>query len=50
MPEWLYQQFEMDQCGLVTITYKQLPPGKSNKLLPHSTDFLEIQSPKHELE
>lgn len=50
VPEWLYQQLEMDQCGLVTVTYKQLMPGRSIKLLPHTTDFLEIESPKRELE
>lgn len=50
VPEWLYQQLELDQCGLVTVTYKQLKPGKSIELLPHSVDFLEIDNPKKELE
>ncbi|KRH92125.1 Ubiquitin fusion-degradation protein [Pseudoloma neurophilia] len=50
VPEWLFQQLEMDQCGLLTVAYKKLIPGKSIELLPHSVDFLEIEDPKKELE
>lgn len=50
VPEWLFQQLEMDQCGLLTVSYKKLIPGRSIELLPHSVDFLEIYDPKKDLE
>lgn len=50
LPEWLYQQLDMEMCGLITVTYKQLRHGRSIKLLPHSVDFLDVEHPKQELE
>lgn len=50
LPEWLYQQLNMDECDQVTIRYKRLLNGKKIELIPHSVDFLDIDNPKKELE
>ncbi|KAM0675816.1 ubiquitin fusion degradation protein [Gurleya vavrai] len=50
VPEWIYQQLDLQNINLVTISFKKLPKGRQIKLLPHSVDFLEIEQPKGELE
>jgi ubiquitin fusion degradation protein 1 len=50
VPEWMYQQLNMDLTLQVTIKFKSLSKGTFSKLLPHSVDFLDVESPKTELE
>ncbi|TBT99737.1 ubiquitin fusion-degradation protein [Hamiltosporidium magnivora] len=50
VPEWMYQQLCMDETLQVVIKYKFISVGTFVKLLPHSVNFLEIESPKIELE
>lgn len=49
VPEWLYNQLNMGDKE-ITLNHRLLPQGKKTKLLPHTTDFLEIESVKCELE
>ncbi|KAG0440460.1 Ubiquitin fusion degradation protein 1 like protein [Dictyocoela muelleri] len=50
VPEWLYNQLNFSSTSLITLKHVILPIGKSIKLLPHSIEFLEIDSVKRELE
>jgi ubiquitin fusion degradation protein 1 len=50
VPEWMYQQLNMDLTLQVTIKFKSLSKGTFSMLLPHSVDFLDVESPKTELE
>lgn len=50
VPNWMYEQLVMDSIEEVEIKFTVIPVGNFVKLLPHSTDFLEIENPKIELE
>ncbi|KHN69704.1 ubiquitin fusion-degradation protein [Ordospora colligata] len=50
VPSWMYQQLSMEDSGQVVLRHKVFPVGRFAKLLPHSTDFLEVENPKIELE
>ncbi|KAF9765070.1 Ubiquitin fusion degradation protein 1 like protein [Nosema granulosis] len=50
VPNWIYEQLALDMVEEVEIKFKTIPIGSFVKLLPHSTDFLEIENPKVELE
>lgn len=50
VPEWMYKQLDMNRATCVHLKHVILPLGRSIKLLPHSVEFLEIDSVKHELE
>lgn len=50
VPEWMYQQLDLYNVSIVTFSFKKLPQGTYVKLLPHSSDFLEVEHPKAELE
>lgn len=50
VPEWMYDQLDLENNEIVTIKYSYLPQGKYVKLLPHNVEFLDVENPKFELE
>lgn len=50
VPSWMYQQLSMGDVDEVVLKYMTFPLGRFVKLIPHATDFLEIEDPKVELE
>ncbi|EQB60258.1 ubiquitin fusion degradation protein 1 [Vairimorpha apis BRL 01] len=50
VPEWMYNQLEMENNKCVVLSFEQLDMGRYVKLLPHTPRFLDIDNPKMELE
>ncbi|EPR79719.1 Ubiquitin fusion degradation protein 1 [Spraguea lophii 42_110] len=50
LPSWLYHQLNITDLTVLTVKYKIFCKGTFVRFLPHSTSFLEIESPKSELE
>lgn len=50
VPQWMYQQLCMEHVPEVSLKNVKISNGHFLRLLPHNTEFLEIESPKHELE
>ena len=50
VPQWMYQQLCMDHVPEVHLKFVKLKSGSFVKLLPHNVEFLDIESPKQELE
>lgn len=50
VPIWMYEQLGLDTAEEVILNYIRLEKGTGIKLQPHSTDFLEVENPKAELE
>jgi len=50
VPSWMFEQLSLDDCDEVFIKPIKSVKGSGIKLLPHSVDFLSIESPKKELE
>lgn len=50
VPQWIYQQLCMEHVPEVNLKNVKVSSGSFLRLLPHNTEFLEIESPKQELE
>ncbi|KAM0681547.1 hypothetical protein GINT2_000060 [Glugoides intestinalis] len=50
VPSWMFEQLCLDTSGNVILKFVELENGEGVKLLPHTTDFLEVENPKKELE
>lgn len=50
IPSWMYEQLGLENNDTVVLKYLSTKKGNGIKLLPHSTDFLEVENPREELE
>lgn len=50
IPDWMYDQIDLENSDRAVLTYIRLERGNGIKLLPHSPIFLEVENPKLELE
>lgn len=50
VPTWMFEQLSLDPFTTIAIEPIKSIKGTGIKLLPHSVDFLSIESPKKELE
>lgn len=50
VPQWIYQQLCLEHVSEAVLKFARVKNGDFLKLLPHNTEFLDIESPKQELE
>ena len=50
MPKWVYDQLDLYDHEYIDLECVKKEKGTFTKLLPHSSDFLEVQNPKEMLE
>ncbi len=50
IPSWMYEQLSLEDSRKVTLKYMKAKKGEGIILRPHSTDFLEVENPREELE
>lgn len=50
MPSWMFEHLDIESGASVVLTYTKLELGSGIRLQPHSSDFLEVENPRIELE
>lgn len=50
VPQWMFQQLSLEHTSEAVLSFTKVKSGDFVRLLPHNTEFLDIESPKQELE